>query len=147
MSFVYHHRPVFVGSLRIHNSAGNFNWHDYVLEAKDTWQESDGDISFSMVKYNSTKTLQDYGDELGFNVISGDPLSYNNGGHNRGGTLAAYQIVCDSGDTVDDLSSLENIQIRSGLQATIPSDFTPVVVSTYQNQKIYEIDSKDSIKV
>ena len=106
MSFVYHHRPVFKGTLRIHNSSGVFDWHEYVLEAKDTWQESDGDIAFTMVKNNSTKTLQDYGDELGFNVISGDPLSYNNGGHNRGGTLAAYQIHCDSGDTVNDLSSL-----------------------------------------
>ena len=146
MSFVYHHRPVFVGTLRIHNSSGVFAFHEYVLEAKDTWQESDGDISFSMVKNNSTKTLQDYGDELGFNVISGDPLSYNNGGHNRGGTLAAYQIVCDSGDIVDDLSSLENIQIRPGLQATIPSGYNPVVTTTYHNQKIYEIDSKIQVR-
>ena len=146
MSFVYHHRPTFVGTLRIHNSSGVFAFHEYVLEAKDTWQESDGDIAFTMVKNNSTKTLQDYADELGFNVISGDPLSYNNGGHNRGGTLAAYQIVCDSGDTVDDLSSLENIQIRSGLQATIPNGYNPVVTTTYHNQKIYEIDSKIQVR-
>ena len=146
MSFVYHHRPTFKGTLRIHNSDGVFAFHEYVLEAKDTWQESDGDISFSMVKNNATKTLQDYADELGFNVISGDPLSYNNGGHNRGGTLAAYQIHCDSGVEVEDLSSLENIQLRSGLQATIPSDFTPVVVSTYQNQKIYEVNEKIQVR-
>jgi hypothetical protein len=147
MSFVYHHRPAFYGTIRLHDSNGVFAFHTYLLEAKDTWVESDMDIKFTMPANNTTKTLQDYADENGFNVISGDAGSYNGGSHNRGATLSAYQIHLDSGVTASDLSSLENISVRSGLSA-IPTGEEPVDVSLDdQNTKIYTLGRKVQLRI
>ena len=147
MSFVYNHRPAFYGTIRLHDSNGVFAFHTYLLEAKDTWMESDMDIKLFMLKNNTTKTLQDYADELGFNIISGDAGSYNGGSYDRGATLAAYQITLDSGVEVSDLSSLENISVRSGLSA-IPTGEEPVEVKLDdQNTKIYSLGRKVQVRL
>ena len=46
MSFVYHRRPAFYGTIKLHDSNGVFAFHTYLLEAKDTWTESDMDIKY-----------------------------------------------------------------------------------------------------